>query len=302
MSKMKKVFIAFIVFIGLILVGVGVYAYTIYTDIQKTTEVIHKPIKKSDKREEQVSVEKKQPFSILLLGVDHRPGDVGRSDSMILMTVNPTDNRTEMVSIPRDTRTTIVGKGKIDKINHAYAFGGVQMAVNTVENFLNIPIDYYIKVNMEGFKDIVNAVSGVDVDNDLDFTYEGNHFKKGKLHLNGNEALSYSRMRKLDARGDFGREMRQRQVIEAVLKKGASVSTLTSYNDVLKAIQNNIETNLTLNDMIAIQKDYKDAASNVNEVQITGKGTKIDGIYYLQVPKEEQDHIATQLRQQLALQ
>ncbi|MBP0726068.1 LytR family transcriptional regulator [Bacillus sp. RG28] len=299
---MKKVFIAFIVFIGLILVGVGVYAYTIYTDIQKTTEVIHKPIKKSDKREEQVSVEKKQPFSILLLGVDHRPGDVGRSDSMILMTVNPTDNRTEMVSIPRDTRTTIVGKGKIDKINHAYAFGGVQMAVNTVENFLNIPIDYYIKVNMEGFKDIVNAVSGVDVDNDLDFTYEGNHFKKGKLHLNGNEALSYSRMRKLDARGDFGREMRQRQVIEAVLKKGASVSTLTSYNDVLKAIQNNIETNLTLNDMIAIQKDYKDAASNVNEVQITGKGTKIDGIYYLQVPKEEQDHIATQLRQQLALQ
>jgi LCP family protein required for cell wall assembly len=302
MSKMKKVFITFIVFIGLIAVGVGVYAYTIYNDIQKTTEVIHKPIKKSDKREEQVSVEKKQPFSILLLGVDHRPGDKGRSDSMILMTVNPTDNKTEIVSIPRDTRTTIVGKGKIDKINHAYAFGGVQMAVSTVENFLNIPIDYYVKVNMEGFQDIVNAVNGVEVMNDLDFTWDGNHFKKGKLHLNGKEALSFTRMRELDPRGDFGREMRQRQVIEAVLKRGASVSTLSTYTDVLKAIQNNIETNLTLNDMIAIQKDYREAASNVNEVQITGKGTKIDGIYYLQVSKEEQDQIATQLRQQLALQ
>jgi LCP family protein required for cell wall assembly len=299
---MKKVFIAFIVFIGLIAVGVGVYAYTIYNDIQKTTEVIHKPIKKSDKREEQVSVEKKQPFSILLLGVDHRPGDKGRSDSMILMTVNPTDNKTEIVSIPRDTRTTIVGKGKIDKINHAYAFGGVQMAVSTVENFLNIPIDYYVKVNMEGFQDIVNAVNGVEVMNDLDFTWDGNHFKKGKLHLNGKEALSFTRMRELDPRGDFGREMRQRQVIEAVLKRGASVSTLSTYTDVLKAIQNNIETNLTLNDMITIQKDYREAASNVNEVQITGKGTKIDGIYYLQVSKEEQDQIATQLRQQLALQ
>jgi LCP family protein required for cell wall assembly len=299
---MKKVFIAFIVCIGLIAVGVGVYAYTIYTDIQKTTEVIHKPINKSDKREEQVSVEKKQPFSILLLGVDHRPGDKGRSDSMILMTVNPTDNKTEMVSIPRDTRTTIVGKGKVDKINHAYAFGGVQMAVSTVENFLNIPIDYYVKVNMEGFQDIVNAVNGVEVMNDLDFTWDGNHFKKGKLHLNGKEALSFTRMRELDPRGDFGREMRQRQVIEAVLKRGASVSTLSTYTDVLKAIQNNIETNLTLNDMIAIQKDYREAASNVNEVQITGKGTKIDGIYYLQVSKEEQDQIATQLRQQLALQ
>ena len=302
MPKMKKFFIAISVFVGFIVIGVGVYAYTVYYNIEKTTKLIHKPIKKTDKREEQVNVEKKQPFSILLLGVDHRPGDRGRSDSMILLTVNPIANKTEMVSIPRDTRTTIVGKGKVDKINHAYAFGGVQMAVNTVENFLNIPIDYYIKVNMEGFQDIVNAVNGVEVMNDLDFIQDGYHFKKGKLHLNGKEALSFTRMRELDPRGDFGREMRQRQVIEAVLKKGASVSTLSTYTDVLKAIQNNIETNLTLNDMIAIQKDYREAASNVNEVQITGKGTKIDGIYYLQVPKEEQDQIATQLRQQLALQ
>ena len=302
MSKMKKFFIGISMFVGLIVICGGVYAYTVYYNIEKTVERIHKPIKKTDKREEQVSVEKKQPFSILLLGVDHRPGDKGRSDSMILLTVNPIENKTEMVSIPRDTRTTIVGKGKIDKINHAYAFGGVQMAVNTVENFLNIPIDYYIKVNMEGFQDIVNAVNGVDVYNDLEFTVDGYHFKKGDLHLDGKEALSFTRMRELDPRGDFGREMRQRQVIEAVLKRGASVSTLSSYGDVLKAIQKNIETNLTLKEMISIQKDYRNAASNVNEIQITGKGTKIDGIYYLQVPKEEQDQIAAQLRQHLALQ
>lgn len=98
---------------------------------------------------------------------------------MIVLTVNPKTNTTKMVSIPRDTRTENVGKGKVDKINHAYVFGGIQMSVDTVENFLNIPIDYYSEVNMDGFKDIAEAVGGVDVNNDLDFTYEeGIHLKK----------------------------------------------------------------------------------------------------------------------------
>ncbi len=77
------------------------------------------------------------------------------------------------------------------------------MAVKTVENFLNVPVDHYIEVNMDGFKDIVDAVGGVDVNNDLDFTYEGIHFEKGNIHLDGRKALHYSRMRKLDPRGDF---------------------------------------------------------------------------------------------------
>ncbi|RKJ22727.1 LytR family transcriptional regulator, partial [Butyricicoccus sp. 1XD8-22] len=98
-----------------------------------------------------------------------RPGDRGRSDSIIVMTVNPKTESIDMLSIPRDTRVEIVGKGVDDKINHAYAFGGVEMSMNTVEKFLDIPIDYYIKLNMEGFKEIVDAVGGVDVNNDIDF-------------------------------------------------------------------------------------------------------------------------------------
>lgn len=88
-----------------------------------------------------------------------------------------------MVSIPRDTRTEIVGKGTTDKINHAYAFGGVDMAVNTVEKFLDVPVDYYVQVNMESFKDIVDAVGGVTVNNDLNFDYDGYSFKKESLRL-----------------------------------------------------------------------------------------------------------------------
>ncbi|QKE75952.1 LytR family transcriptional regulator [Arthrobacter citreus] len=301
MSTAKKVLLIIVSVILVIGLGIGGYAYSIYHNVNKTSDAIYQGIKKTDKRKEDLSVEKKEPFSILLLGVDHRPGDKGRSDSMIVLTVNPKTSTTKMVSIPRDTRTDIVGKDKVDKINHAYAFGGIQMSVNTVENFLNIPIDYYLEVNMEGFKDIVEAVDGVDVNNDLDFTYEGVHFTKGQLHLNGVDALKFSRMRKLDKRGDFGRQLRQRQVIEAVVKKGATISSLTNYQSVLQAIQKNVVTNISLKDMVSIQKDYRTAAKNVTETQITGESKKIDGIWYVIVSKEEQDKVSTELRQHLEL-
>ncbi|PET56032.1 LytR family transcriptional regulator [Bacillus sp. AFS001701] len=301
MSTAKKVLIIVLSVLVVIGLGIGGYAYSIYHNVNKTTDVIYKDIKKTDKRKEEVNVEKKEPFSILLLGVDHRPGDKGRSDSMMVLTVNPNTNTTKMVSIPRDTRTEIVGKGKEDKINHAYAFGGIQMSVDTVENFLNIPIDYYLEVNMEGFKDIVEAVGGVDVNNDLDFTYEGVHFTKGPIHLNGVDALKFSRMRKLDPRGDFGRELRQREILEAVIKQGASISSLTNYQSILQAIQKNVVTNITLNDMVSIQKDYRQAAQNISKTQVKGEGKMIDKIYYFIVSKQEKDSISNDLRQHLEL-
>ena len=93
------------------------------------------------------------------------------------------------------------------------------MSVKTVENFLDVPIDYYIEVNMEGFKDIVDAVGGIDINNDMDFTIDNVHYPKGDLHLDGEKALLFTRMRYQDTRGDFGRQMRQRQVIQAVIKR-----------------------------------------------------------------------------------
>src|SRR5690606_5383567 len=106
------------------------------------------------------------------------------------------------------------------------------------------------------FKEIVDAVGGVNVNNDLDFSLEGNHFPKGELSLNGKEALAYARMRKEDARGDFGRQMRQRQVIQGVINKGANISALWKYDDVLKALSKNVETNISFDEMKSIQKNY----------------------------------------------
>ncbi|MFK4464773.1 LytR family transcriptional regulator [Bacillus sp. RC252] len=300
----KKILFWILGIIGVLVIAGGVYAYTVYSNVSNTLDAVHKPLDrdKSEKRDKKVDVSDQKPISILLMGTDQRESETSRSDSLMLFTLNPKTKSMKITSIPRDTYTEIIGKGKKDKINHAYAFGGVDMSVKTVENFLNVPVDHYIEVNMAGFKDIVDAVGGVDVNNDLEFTSRESHFAKGNIHLNGETALKYTRMRYEDPRGDFGRQMRQRQVIQAVIKKGASVSSLASYGDVLKAIEKNVKTSLTQDQMFDIQKNYKDCLQNSEEIQIPGDGHKAaDGIWYYYVPDAAKQDLTNKLRAHLEL-
>ncbi|WP_420489763.1 polyisoprenyl-teichoic acid--peptidoglycan teichoic acid transferase TagU [Neobacillus drentensis] len=285
------------------LVAGGAYSYTVYKSLKSAVDTMHQPIerKQSEKRPEPVAFKEKDPFSILMLGVDERSGDKGRSDTIIVLTVNPNNNSVKMLSIPRDTRTEITGKGTEDKINHAYAFGGIPMAMDTVENSLDIPIDYYMKVNMEGFKDIVDAVGGVTVQNDLGFTQDRFHFTKGQLNLNGEKALSYTRMRHEDPRGDFGRQTRQRQIIQGIIKEGASIASLTNFSDIFTVLGKNVKTNLAFDQMIDIQKNYKEAGQNIQQMEIKEQGTKINKIYYGLVSPEEKQRVQNELKAQLEL-
>lgn len=288
----------------LMLLGGGAYAYSIYHSLNSAVETMHTPIDRdmSSKRTKEVTFKDKEPFSVLLLGVDERENDKGRSDSMIVLTVNPNKKSVKMISIPRDTLTDIVGHGTRDKINHAYAFGGVEMSMDTVEGLLDIPIDYYVQINMEGFEDIVNAVGGVTVNNDLNFSYGGYSFNEGELTLSGKEALAFSRMRYEDPRGDFGRQLRQREVIQGVIREGASVSSLWNFDDIFDALGNNVKTNLKFEEMVDIQKHYKSASKDIEQIQIkTGSGTKIDGIYYYVIPDEELSDIRSTLQDHLEL-
>ncbi|MFS7403400.1 LCP family protein [Carnobacterium maltaromaticum] len=305
MSKTKKILIALLCLFLLVIGGLGVYAFKVYRDVTNTTDNIYEKVDKDEVRKEPVSVDKgEDPFSVLLLGVD--TGDLGRteqgrSDSIMVVTVNPNTNESKIVSIPRDTYTEIIGQGTTDKINHAYAFGGTSMAVNTVQNLLNIPIDYYIEVNMQGVKDLVDAVGGVDVNSPLEFKQNGFEFTKGPVHLDGEKALAFSRNRYDDPTGDYGRQGRQRQVIEAVVKKAATFSTLTNYKDILNALQNNMKTNLTFDNMYDIQAKYKAAAGNIEQVQMQGTGEMINDISYQIIAPDELARVSGILRNNLEL-
>lgn len=303
-SKKKKGFKIALFIILLLIIGVGAYGFSLYSSVANTFSRTHEPLSrdKSEKRTEQVNFAERDPLSILLLGVDQRGTDRGRSDSLILMTINPDKQSVKMVSIPRDTRTEIIGKGKEDKINHAYAFGGVDMSIKTVENFLDVPIDYFVQVNMEGFKDIVDAVGGVTIENPFTFEIDGVNYPKGTLQLDGEKALLYSRMRYEDPRGDFGRQERQRQILKAVIDEGASVKSLASYGSILDAIGDNVKTNLTFNEMKDIQANYKDARHSLEQVEINGSGGKReDGIYYYNVSEEERTKISNLLKDHLGI-
>jgi len=292
----------------LLLIGGGLYFYTVYTNIASAVNKMNEPISReiSKKREVKVEFKKKDPISILLVGVDERAGDKGRTDSIIVITVNPENKTTKLLSIPRDTRTKLINKdnpnkNRIDKINAAYAYGGIEESIDTIENFINVPIDYYVQVNMEGFRDIVDAVGGIDVDNQYAFELDGVRLKTGPQHLNGTKALQYARMRKDDPRGDFGRAERQREVISKIIEKGKSISTLTNYDEILSALENNIKTNLTLNDMIEIQSSYKPAAETIEKLEIKGDGKMINGGWYFLVDDETRQSTSNELRDHLGL-
>ena len=271
MSKGKKIFaIIFGIILVLFLAVVGMGA-KLYWDVSKSMDKTYETVERSKKS--QVNLNNKEPFSVLLLGID--TGDdgrveQGRSDTTIVATVNPRDKQTTLVSLARDTYVDIPGQGKQDKLNHAYAFGGASLAMDTVENYLNIPINHYVSINMAGLKELVNAVGGIEVNNNLTFSQDGYDFTIGKISLDGEQALSYSRMRYEDPNGDYGRQERQRKVIEGIVQKVLSLNSVSNYQEILTAVSDNMKTDLSFDDMKKIALDYRSAFGKVKQDQLQG--------------------------------
>lgn len=287
---------------GSLLALILVFAGTAYYTIHKTMNKMNTPLlDTADTAEkEHTTITKKKPFSVLLLGVDERENDNGRSDTMIVMTVNPEKKTMKMLSIPRDTRTEIAGYNAVDKINHAYAFGGVPMAKETVENFLDIPLDYYVFINMEGFLKMIDTLGGVTIQNDMELTHDAYHFPEGEVKLNGEEALVFSRIRYEDPRGDFGRQIRQRQIIEAILKKAATPTTFLKASDMLEVVGDNVRMNFTMKELIQLQGIYKKMDKGIEQIAFEGgSGTRIDQVWYYIPNEEELLKIQTDLNEHL---
>ncbi|WP_240508076.1 LCP family protein [Virgibacillus indicus] len=292
-KKSKKLWIKIpLVIILVLLLGGGGYAYSIYSNAKNTVnDKMHDPVEAIDTEATKVKIKDVEPLNILLLGVDERDNDKGRSDAMMVLSLDPKNKEMQLVSIPRDTRTAIAGKGFDDKINHAYAFGGSDMAVTTVENFLAINLDYYVRMNMEGLEELVDQLGTITVYNDITWNDGKYDFGFGPTEMDGDKTMHFVRMRKQDPDGDFGRTKRQRQVIQGIVNKGASVASVPKINGVIDVLGNNMATNMDFDDMKQLLSDYRDTTKKFADYQMKGTGTMIDGIYYLMVSDEEVEKV-----------
>lgn len=286
--------------------AVSSYLYHIHKVIEQHVDGMQITFEENVNEEDKDKDKNKESQLFLLLGIGDRPalGDPGRVDSIIVVSVNPSNNSAIMFNIPRDTRTEIIGKGFQDKINHSYAYGGTEMTKKTVEHFLDKSIDYVIQINMEGLRQLVNALGGIQVENKFSFSQEDElgeklyHYDKGLINLDGERALHYARMRKSDPRGDFGRNERQRQVLMALLRKSTSFSSAFKIQEILNILGNNIKTNVSFEEMKFFYSEFrKDWRSyNIEILEIKGTDKTINGVYYYVVSEEERQHISEQLK------
>ena len=215
-------------------------------------------------------------MNILLLGVGD-PGHDGETlaDTNMVVSLDTKNNKVAMISVPRDTRVFIPSEGYV-KINNAHAIGqaktppkGIELAQKTVEDTLGIPIQYYVRANFSGLKDAVDAVGGIEVDvkeplNDPEYPCDKNQYKScgfkisaGPTKMDGSTALKYARCRKGTCGDDFGRAIRQQEVLQAVRTKAVSSETLTDPKklaSLIDAAANNISTNMSLSE---IQRAYE---------------------------------------------
>lgn len=292
--------------LAILLLTAGGYVYSVYRNLNKTTDTIYAPVETQAVREAGVDLTQQTPISILLMGIDNGAEgrtEAGRSDSMIVVTINPKTQTTTMVSIPRDTFSEIVGNDSYDKINHAYWFGGAEMAINTVQKLLGIPIDYYASINMEGLKQMVDAVGGITVDSPLGFTSRGYTFVEGSNQMDGDAALAFSRMREEDPTQDTGRQDRQRLIIEAIIQNLIQTDMLLSYQDILHSLSANVETSLQMSDFLALQQNgYVSAAANIKQDHLGGVGGLRNDVYYSFVDGAELNRVQEVLKTELELQ
>ncbi|HFI0121654.1 TPA: LCP family protein [Streptococcus suis] len=299
----KKIFLMSLAIVGLTLGAGLIYGASL---LNFSTGAISKTYKQLDGEEEITPIDATEPLTILLMGVDMdqatRGGDWegGRSDSMILVTVNPKTKETNMMSLTRDIMVEIAeangeSSGTVEKLNHSYSYGQAPMAIATIEKMMDITIDRYIEINMDGLVELVDAVGGIEVNNTLGFPISISEHEPaytsivqpGQQLVNGDQALVYARMRYDDPEGDIGRQRRQREVITAIIKKLLQLDGLTQYKKILTAISNNMRTNIEISPAtIPSLLGYKDSVSKLNSYQLRGVDQMVDEIYY-QLPTSE---------------
>lgn len=248
--------------------------------------------------------------SILFVGVDDsenrgQGSENSRSDALILATLNNKTKTIKMLSIPRDSYVNIPSVGYKDKIAHAHAFGGTLSTIETVEGLLDIPIDYYVRMNFNAFIDVVDALGGIEakvpyvLHEKDEFDRNSINLQPGLQHLNGSEALALARTRKQDS--DIERGKRQQEILTAIIKQVASVGAISKYDDVIKAIGDNMKTDMTFSEMKSFLSYLTQGMPRIDSLTLDGTDDMSTGIYFYQLNQESVEEVTSTLKNHLNL-
>ncbi|NJH98250.1 LCP family protein [Staphylococcus agnetis] len=312
---MNKVFKYVLYLLVLILVIVpAIFAFILFNS---SRDAFDDSFSQKDRRESVMRQHKvnpsKEPVSILFLGIDDSDArrengqsvEQSRTDAMILSTLNPDKNQIRLLSIPRDTLSYIPKVGYYDKITHAHAYGGPESSMDTVEKALNIPVDYYVRINMDAFAETVDELGGIEYDvpydlNEPNRTDQGRiKIKKGKQVLNGEEVLAVTRTRKQDS--DLKRGQRQMEVLKILFRKAQETQFLHKLDDIIKIVGNNSQHNLSYDEIRALATNYLVSDTEIKTEQLKGENELLNGIYYINPDIDALIKTANRLRSDLGL-
>ncbi len=246
--------------------------------------------------------------SILFVGVDDsenrgQGSENSRSDALILATLNNKTKTIKMLSIPRDSYVYIPSVGYKDKITHAHALGGTLSTIETVEGLFDIPIDYYVRMNFNAFIDVVDALGGIEAEVPYvlhekdEFDRNTINLQPGLQHLNGSEALALARTRKQDS--DIERGKRQQEILTAIIKQVGSVGAISKYDDVIKAIGDNMKTDMTFSEMKSFLSYLTQGMPRIDSLTLDGTDDMSTGVYYYQLNQESVDEVTNTLKNHL---
>ncbi|MGI2275913.1 LCP family protein [Staphylococcus cohnii] len=292
---MNKFLKYFLIFLSLILVVVPViFAVLLLKSSQGAFE--HSLNTSDTSRESSVRESKvnpsKDPISILFLGIDDNSGrekngqsaEQSRTDAMILSTFNADKEQIRMLSIPRDTISYIPEVGYYDKITHAHAYNGPTASMDSVEATLNVPVDYYVRINMEAFVDAVDELGGIEYDVPYNISEPNTNdtgkikVKKGHQKLNGDEALAVARTRHQDS--DLKRGQRQMDLIKKLFIKAQKADSFSKLDDVIEIVGKNAKHNLSYKEVKALATSYLKDDVEIKSKQLEGQDDYLNGVYY----------------------
>ena len=236
-------------------------------------------------------------FNVYVSGIDSYGSVTAqtRSDVNIIMNVNPKTHKILMINIPRDYYVTLADVNQKDKLTHAGMYG-IEMSTKTIEQLLDIEINYYLKVNYNALIKVVDTLDGVDVYSNYNFTSgEGYRFKEGYNHVNGKQALEFVRTRKAFLDGDRVRGENQQAMIQAIIKKACSAEILLKYNDILDSLEDCFATNVSTDKVMAlVNKQLENMPSwTITSISLNGSdGHNLTYTYphqelYVMIPNEE---------------